>query len=758
MNNSAEARPRSALVRYGLAIILPLIALAASYASTSKLDVFPALFTFIAAIVATTWLGGAEAGLVSLAVSFASLAWYAATRDRAIAFTGAGAVRYALFGATAVLVWALVAALQKSRSDLQRANLRFGGVVQISEDAIISVDEQQNITLFNPGAEKIFDFAPAEIIGKPLNTLLPARYHRLHTKQVADFQNAPDDLRAMGERSTIYGLRKDGTEFPAEASISKFETGGQKILTVRLRDVTERKAAERGLREASAIIQSSEDAIIGENLEGVITSWNEAAEKTFGYTATEIIGRHASLLLPSEDAAETTENVSRAAKGEGFRRESTRVCKEGKRLNVWLTVSPVRGAHGEVVGVSTIVRDITDRKKLEEQLRQSQKMEAVGRLAGGIAHDFNNLLSVIVGYTYVLQSSLPDDEVLRNSAEQVMNAADKASSLTRQLLAFSRRQVLQPEIIDLNDILAGMEKMLPRVIGEDIEIRTVPTPDIKRVKADPGQIEQVIMNLVVNARDAMPNGGKLTMETGDVRFNAHDAAAHNVRPGDYVLLAVSDTGIGMDAETRAHIFEPFFTTKEPGRGTGLGLATVYGIVNQSGGYVWVYSEVGKGTTFKIYFPATSAQPEPSRISREPQIALTGHETVLLVEDEANLRTLIEQVLGGQGYKVLVANTGEAALELVKQHKGPIHLLITDVVMPRMGGKQLVDQLAPQRPEMKVIFMSGYTNNALLHNEALQQDALFLQKPFTPDVLLKKVRDALNVNVPADIERERRQAM
>jgi PAS domain S-box-containing protein len=729
------------------------LALAANYAFTSQLDVFPVLFTFIAAIVVATWFGGAEPGLASVALSFAGLVWYSVRHDGAMGLSGAGAIRYGLFAATAVLVWGLVAALQKSRSDLQRANLQFGGVVQISEDAIISADDAQNITLFNPGAEKIFGYKAEEIVGRPLNLLIPERYHDAHTAQVGAFQNSPDALRPMNERGTIYGRRKDGSEFPAEASISKFEAGGQRILTIRLRDITAKKAGERGLRELAAIVESSEDAIIGENLEGVITTWNAAAEKIFGYKASEAIGRHAAMMLPLESAGEVAENIERARGGEGFRRESVRAGKEGKRLAASLTVSPIR-EDGKVVGISTIVRDISDRKRLEDQLRQSQKMEAIGRLAGGIAHDFNNLLSVIVGYTYVLQSSLPDDETLRSSAEQVMSAAEKASSLTRQLLAFSRRQVLQAEVIDLNDILAGMEKMLPRVIGEDVEVRAVRTPEIKRVKADPGQIEQVIMNLAVNARDAMPQGGKLTIETADVQFDVHDAAMHNVRPGDYVLLAVSDTGIGMDAETRAHIFEPFFTTKEAGQGTGLGLATVYGIVNQSGGHIWVYSEPGKGTTFKIYFPATTAEPEPSRISRESQFALTGHETVLLVEDEASLRSLIEQVLGNQGYKVLVASMGEAALEIVKRHKEPIDLLITDVVMPKMGGQVLAEQMKTSHPEMKIIFMSGYTNNALLHNESLKEGALFLQKPFTPDVLLRKVREALNVRAAEEAQRRK----
>lgn len=753
-HDSAGIRIPSVLIRWGVAIVLPVLALIPSLMSGDGLNAFPTFFTLLTAVVVATWFGGAKPGLVSVALSFTELAYFATTHEPGLMLSGI--VRYGLFAATTVLVWALVAALQRSRTELQRANLRFGGVMQISEDAIISVDDGQNISLFNPGAEKIFGFKAEEIVGRPLNLLIPSRYHWAHTKQVDEFQKSTDSLRAMNARGTIYGRRKDGTEFPAEASISKFEVAGRRILTVRLRDITQQRIAERGVRELAALVEWSEDAIIGENLEGVITSWNSGAQKMFGYTAAEAVGRHASMLLPVGREDEVTENISRSAKGEGHRHESVRICKEGKEITVALTVSPVRGPHGEVIGISTIARDISDRKKLEEQLRHSQKMEAVGRLAGGIAHDFNNLLSVIVGYTYVLQSSLPEDEMLRNSAEQVMSAADKASALTRQLLAFSRRQVLQPEVIDLNDILVGMEKMLPRVIGEDVEVRTVRTPDIKCVKADPGQIEQVIMNLVVNARDAMPNGGKLTIETAEVHFERNDAAVHNVGAGDYVLLAVSDTGVGMDAETRAHIFEPFFTTKEPGQGTGLGLATVYGIVNQSGGFIWVYSEIGKGTTFKLYFPATAAELEPSRISREPHLALTGHETVLLVEDEANLRDLIDQVLGAQGYKVLVANSGEAAIQMANRHHGPIHLLVTDIVMPKMGGRRLAEELALKRPEMKVMFMSGYTNNALLHNESLPQDAIFVQKPFTPDVLLRKVRDSLNRS--SETQATRRKAM
>lgn len=662
-------------------------------------------------------------------------------------------VRFAAFAATMVLVWGLTSAVKSSQEQLHSMNLRFGGVVQISEDAIISIDEKQGITLFNPGAEKIFGYKQNEILGRPLDVLIPERFRNRHASDVKEFQRAPDVLRPMGQRSTIYGLRKDGSEFPSEASISKFEAEGRKILTVRLRDISEQKLAERGLRQLAAIVESSDDAIVGETVDGVITSWNAGAEKIYGYSIAEVIGKSASMLVPPDRSDEVRLNIDRARKGEGFRTETVRLRKDGHPITLSLTVSPIKDNVGTVVGISTIGRDVSERKKLEEQLRQSQKMEAVGRLAGGIAHDFNNLLSVIIGYAYVLQSSLSEDDTLRNSAQQVMHAAEKAGSLTRQLLAFSRRQVLQPEVLNLNEILAGMEKMLPRLIGEDIDVRIIQTPGIGRIKADPSQLEQVIMNLVVNSRDAMPEGGKLTIETGQVHFTPEQAAQYGVKPGEYVLLAVSDTGIGMDAKTRAHIFEPFFTTKEAGRGTGLGLATVYGIVSQSNGYIWVYSEPGQGTTFKIYFPVTSATVEERGAWQHPQLSLAGSETVLLVEDQADLRALIEEVLKKQGYKVLAAGSGEEAVRIAASTDGSIDMLLTDVVMPRMGGQQLSEIVRSKNPRVRVIFMSGYTNNALLHSGSLYPGTSFLQKPFTPDVLLRKVREVLNSGARGYSERK-----
>jgi PAS domain S-box-containing protein len=405
--------------------------------------------------------------------------------------------------------------------------------------------------------------------------------------------------------------------------------------------------------------------------------------------------------------------------------------------------------------------DITERRALEQQLRQAQKMEAVGRLAGGIAHDFNNLLMVISGYSEFLLDRIGSDPTMRGHAQEIANAAGRATSLTRQLLAFSRKQMLAPKIVDLNSVVTENVKMLTRVIGEDIDLVMVPGPDIGAVKADPGQIEQVIMNLAVNARDAMPQGGRLTIETANVTLDANYARFHApVKPGDYVMLAISDTGVGMDADTQAHIFEPFYTTKGL-KGTGLGLSTVYGIVKQSEGYIWLYSEAGKGTSFKIYLPRLSATGEV--LATEPALAADadqpnpGHETILLVEDEENLRRLARQSLENQGYSVIDAPDGATAIQISQAHQGPIHLLLTDVIMPGMNGRELANKVSPTRPEMRVLYMSGYTENHIGHNGTLDEGITLLQKPFTLPALKAKVREMLDTPLPQEIQMSARLA-
>jgi len=510
---------------------------------------------------------------------------------------------------------------------------------------------------------------------------------------------------------------------------------------------TRHERAERALREANehlaAVIQSSPLAIYTLDPRSTVLTWNRAAEALYGWQAAELIGRP----LPTigHDVEDHGRLRDRVLRGESLRGvEVTRRRKDGTSVNISLSVAPLHDAAGRVTGMLSLAADVTEMRQLEVQYRQAQKMEAVGRLAGGIAHDFNNLLTAIIGTTALVLEDLGLESRARLDIQEIEKAAKRAAGLTRKLLIFSRQQVLEPRALDLNALVGNLEKMLHRLIGEDIELRTKQATALGAVRADPGQLEQAIVNLVVNARDAMPQGGRLTIETADVELDRGYVAGHvPTQPGPYVLLAISDTGVGMDGATKARLFEPFFTTKEPGRGTGLGLATVYGIVKQSGGYIWTYSELGHGTTFKIYLPRVAETPEAPESTTSPPTPVRGSETLLVVEDQEEVRKLTKRVLEARGYTVLAARNGAEALEIVAQHPSKIHLMITDVVMPGMNGRELAQHARARRSYLKVLYVSGYTGEAVLQHRLLEPGVAFLQKPFTPDVLARKTREVLD---------------
>jgi len=520
----------------------------------------------------------------------------------------------------------------------------------------------------------------------------------------------------------------------------------QRDLEVRVQQRTaELSQANEELRRSNEVkeilVSSTPLAIWTLDLDGKVSFWNPAAEAIFGYAADEVLGKPLPV-VPPEAGEEYAEWLERFRRGESLNGvERKRVRKDGTRIDVAIWTAPLRDSAGRIAGTIAIDNDITQTKSLEEQFRQSQKLEAVGRLAGGVAHDFNNLLTVIMGYVEMLSAEVQGQPALLDYSQEIQYAATRASALTAQLLAFSRRQVSQPKVIDLNEVVTHSTKLLRRIIGEDIEISTHLAANLGKVKADPIHIDQVIMNLVVNARDAMGTGGKLTIETANTVLDADYVGRHiGVNPGHYVLLAISDTGSGMPPEVRNRIFEPFFTTKEAGKGTGLGLSIVYGVVKQNHGEVMVYSEPGRGTTFKIYLPAVevAAETEAASLSTSD---LRGSETILLCEDEPGIRKLVHAMLAKHGYRVLEAPSPEEALDLARQN-GPIHLLLTDVIMPRMNGFDLARTLREERPDTRVLYMSGYTDNRVGATWELGSDTPFVQKPFTATVLAQKVREAL----------------
>jgi PAS domain S-box-containing protein len=607
-----------------------------------------------------------------------------------------------------------------------------------------------------------FYFRQSEVLGQRLEEVVHAEGLLPRVREVLQTGVAQHDILFD---LTIVGRRETRPARITMSGIRIAEEEDARLLLI-IQDLTEEErlhAARRASEQRFHDLVQELDAIVWEADAATLrfTFVSQRAEGILGHPVDRWLRERdfwSARIHP--DDRERTVALFREALARGHDHEFEYRALTAERQVIWLRdiVHVARDQHGEARQLRGLTVDVTGRKRAEEalrqsedQLRQAQKMEAVGQLAGGIAHDFNNLLMVIQGDSDLILRRLPEGHGLRRNAEGIREASQQAAALTRQLLAFSRKQVLTPKMVDLNSVVAGMQTMLQRLLGETIHLVTVPSADVGLVRADPGQVEQVIMNLAVNARDAMPDGGRLTLETGHLELDETAAREHSEAvPGEYVMLAVSDTGCGMDESTRTRLFEPFFTTKEQGKGTGLGLSTVYGIVKQSGGHIWVYSEVGRGTTFKICLPVAAERATAEVEGREgPGAPTAGAETVLLVEDAARVREVVREILEMTGYHILEARHGAEALEISQRYEGPIHLMVTDVVMPQMSGREVAQRLAPLRPDMRVLYMSGYTDDAIVRHGVLEAGTAFLSKPFTPDALAAKVREVLDTPSPAD---------
>ena len=625
---------------------------------------------------------------------------------------------------------------------LRNAENKFQLLVNgVTDLAILMLDPAGNILTWSRGAEIIDGYTADEIIGQHYSCLFTP-------ESIQDGEPARELEQAAAEgKVDIEGwrIRKNGSRFWVNGTLAALydENGKARGFAKVTRDLTAKRHNDELLQ---SVLNNTLDAIVTIDEKGTVSMINRAGAKLFGRPESEVVGQNVNMLMPDpyhkeHDGYLANYMQTGIAKIIGIGREVQGLRKDGSVFPLDLAVTEFRLENKRYfVG---ILRDISDRKKLEAQLQQSQKMEAFGQLAGGVAHDFNNLLTVISGYANLLFAQLPASDPKTKMIDQIRLAGERAASLTRQLLAFSRRQILEPRILDVNDIVRDIEKMLRRLIGEDLSLTTVLGSNLHSVKVDPGQLGQVITNLCLNSRDAMPQGGKITIETSDVELDESYVEKHQeVRCGQFVLVAISDTGCGMTPEVMARVFEPFFTTKGVGHGTGLGLAVVHGIIKQSGGSIEVYSEVGVGTTFKIYLPAIQQQ-TAVLFGNSMEPPLSGSGTILLVEDEESLRELGVLILEECGYTVLEASDGEAALRIIANDPDRIDLLVTDVVMPQMGGRKLAEILREKRPELRVLFMSGYTDDAVVRHGVLQANVNFLQKPFSPSALSKRVREILD---------------
>jgi len=621
----------------------------------------------------------------------------------------------------------------------------------ISENAadMIAVVDMDGQRIYNSlSYQKVLGYSAEELKNS-------SGFDQIHPDDRERVREAAAEARRTREGKTVeYRIRhKDGSwrVLESTSSVILSSKGEPEKLVIVNRDITERKKTVEALRlsEGSfrSVVEGAPYAIFRASFEGRFLQVNPALQRMLGYEAP---GKLLSATLGPDvfrqpaDFQRLIELLRSSGEFKDVEVEWKR--KDGTPITVRCSGRSLDEERDASPCFEVFAEDVTERRVLERQLRMAAKMEAIGRLSGGIAHDFNNLLGVIIGYSQILRRKLGEDSPLREHAEEVEKAGQRAVSLTRQLLAFSRQQILTPAVLNLNTLVSDMEKMLPRLIGEDIRVSVNLGPEIGSVKADAGQIEQVVMNLAVNARDAMPGGGKLVVETANAELDEAYARQHpGAKPGRYVMLAVTDSGMGMSSETLAHIFEPFFTTKEVGKGTGLGLATVYGVVKQSGGYIWVISEIGKGASFQIFLPRVEESAAPNVARTAPAENLQGTETVLLVEDADALRKLARSFLVDHGFQVIMASDGEEAVEVARNHNGRIDLLLTDVVMPGMNGRLLADRLLSKWPGLKVVFISGYTDSFIAGHGVLEPGTHLLHKPFTEDALIRKIREVLDAN-------------
>ncbi len=645
------------------------------------------------------------------------------------------------------LVYMDITERKQAEIALRESEERFRLIAETIDEVFWIYDPENAVTTYvSPAHDRIFGYPRKQLYESREPSLEPV--HPEDRAQVAasfalvrDGQPINFEYRIIRQDGSIRHIWNRGFPVPNESGKIKRYIGV-------VQDVTEWRRAEEALKESreylNQIINSIGDPIFVRDREHSFLLVNEAFCNFFGISREEFLGRTRLESLNKNLQASIWE-TEEAVFNSGIENvsEDDIIDWQGNERVVMAKKSLLTDKNGnrQLIGV---LRDITDHKRLEAQFLQAQKMEAIGILAGGVAHDFNNLLNVINGYSELILDEISTNNPIRKDLEQIRDAGRRAATLTSQLLAFGRKQILQPEILDLNKVIMRMGTMLRRLIGEDIELVSITDPNLEPVNADPGKIEQIVMNLAVNARDAMPQGGKLTIETANVDFDGNYVREHPpTQKGSYVMLAISDNGIGMDTATQAHLFEPFFTTKEKGKGTGLGLSTVYGIVKQSDGFIWTYSEPGNGTTFKIYFPRAQGAIARDAVEVKIEAGFQGSETVLVVEDEASVRSLAGRILRDRGYNVLEASDGMEALRLAEGFAEKIHMILTDAIMPGMSGKELVSRIEASRPGIKSLFVSGYTDNSIVHHGILDSNIAFLQKPFTVDSLSRKVRQVLN---------------